>query len=231
MTASNVFVVDDDPSVRSGVARLLRSADYQVETFATAEEFLDAHEEGVAPACLVLDVQMPGSTGLELQERLLRKNSTVGIVFITGHGDIPTTVRAVKNGAVNFLAKPFDQGDLLGAVEQALAKSILGLSVQRELDSIQSRLNQLTQREREVFGLVVTGLLNKQIADRIGTTEKTVKVHRGRVMEKMQVRSLAELVQLAVKIGLSPKLSQNSLPEPLDGACNSELGFRALANR
>jgi RNA polymerase sigma factor (sigma-70 family) len=215
MTASSVFVVDDDPSVRSGVARLLRSADYQVETFATAEEFLDAHPEEIAPACLVLDVQMPGSTGLELQERLLRKNSSVGIVFITGHGDIPTSVRAVKNGAIDFLAKPFDQDDLLEAVEQALARSDAHLAVQREFDSIQSRLNALTQREREVLCLVVTGLLNKQIADRIGTTEKTVKVHRGRVMEKMQVRSLAELVQLSMKVGISPKASQHSAPAPV----------------
>ena len=212
MTASSIFVVGDDASVRSGVTRLLRSAGYQVEAFATAEEFLDIHPEEKSPACLVLDVQMPGSNGLELQERLLRKNSCIGIVFITGHGDIPTTVRAVKNGAIDFLAKPFDQADLLGAVALALAKSSLRLGVQQELDSIQSRLAELTQREREVLCLVVTGLLNKQIADRIGTTEKTVKVHRGRVMEKMQVRSLAELVQLSMKIGISPKVSQRTEP-------------------
>ena len=205
MTATNIFIVDDDASVRTSVARLLRSAGYQVEAFATAEEFLDAQLEETTPACLVLDVQMPGSTGLDLQDRLLCKNSSIGIVFITGHGDIPTTVRAVKNGAIDFLAKPFDQDDLLGAVEQALARSDARLSVQQELDSIQSRLAELTQREREVLCLVVTGLLNKQIADRIGTTEKTVKVHRGRVMEKMRVRSLAELVQLSMKVGTSAR--------------------------
>jgi RNA polymerase sigma factor (sigma-70 family) len=216
MTATNIFIVDDDASVRTSVARLLRSAGYQVETFATAEAFLDTHPDETTPACLVLDIQMPGgSTGLELQDRLLRKNSSIGIVFITGHGDIPSTVRAVKNGAIDFLAKPFDQSDLLGAVEQALTKSNAHLLAQQELDSIQSRLAELTQREREVLCLVVTGLLNKQIADRIGTTEKTVKVHRGRVMEKMQVRSLAELVQLSMKAGFSAKAFQEPQPAAL----------------
>ena len=201
MTARTIFVVDDDKSVRNSVARLLRSAGYPVETYPSAEAFM-ASPHGNGPGCLVLDIRMPGSTGLDLQERLLGSNSKLAVVFITGHGDIPTSVRAIKKGAIDFLAKPFDDVDLLAAVAQALSKSTHDHAVQIETDSINTRLGALTPREREVLGLVVTGLLNKQIADQIGTTEKTVKVHRGRVMEKMQVRSLAELVQISVRIGI-----------------------------
>jgi RNA polymerase sigma factor (sigma-70 family) len=202
MTASTtIFVVDDDKSVRNGVARLLRSAGYQTETYPSAEEFM-ASPHGNGPGCLVLDIRMPGSTGLDLQERLLGANSKLAVVFITGYGDIPTSVRAIKKGAIDFLAKPFDDVDLLAAVAQALSKSTYDHAAQIEIDSINSRLDALTPREREVLGLVVAGLLNKQIADQIGTTEKTVKVHRGRVMEKMRVRSLAELVQVSARVGI-----------------------------
>jgi FixJ family two-component response regulator len=201
VTARNIFVVDDDTSVRNGVARLLRSAGYQVETYPSAEAFM-ASRHGSGPGCLVLDIRMPDSTGLDLHERLLGSNSKLAVVFITGHGDIPTSVRAIKNGAIDFLAKPFDDVDLLAAVAQALSKSAHDHAVQDEIDSIKGRLDALTPREREVLGLVVTGMLNKQIADAIGTSEKTVKVHRGRVMEKMRVRSLAELVQISAQVGI-----------------------------
>jgi len=216
MSASKVVVVDDDASVRTGTSRLLRAAGYQVATFATAEEFLESLSLGgeQVPTCLVLDVEMPGCTGLDLQERLLQLRSSVGIVFITGHGDIPMSVRAVKKGAVDFLAKPFDEASLLDAVVQALARSERDHVAHQEIDSIAHRLETLTEREREVLSLVVIGLLNKQIAGHIGTTEKTVKVHRGRVMEKMQVRSLAALVQLCVKVGI-PARDSHGAPSPV----------------
>ena len=212
MTAPSrrVFVVDDDPSVRKGVERLLRSAGYAVETFASAEQFLANRGDQRDPACLVLDVRMPGATGLDLQERLLEAGSALAVVFITGHGDIPMSVRAVKRGAVDFLAKPFQDTELLDAVAQALAKSGVDRAAQDEIDSIARRLETLTAREREVLALVVTGMLNKQIAAALGTTEKTVKVHRGLVMEKMQAGSLAELVQLASRIGITPSHKSSS---------------------
>lgn len=197
-----VHVVDDDASVRRSIARLLRSSGYQVETYASAEEFIASPGNGSEPGCLVLDIQLPGSTGVDLHERLLGINSKLGVVFISGHGDIPTSVKAIKKGAVDFLPKPFDEADLLAAVSQALSQSAHDHAVQGELDSIKERLGALTPREREVLGLVVTGMLNKTIAGTIGVTEKTVKVHRGRVMEKMRVRSFAELVQLSTQVGI-----------------------------
>jgi FixJ family two-component response regulator len=202
MTSTRIFLVDDDESVRKGIARLLRSAGYDVQVYASAAHFLAEHARDPAPGCLILDIWMPGGTGLELQEQLDRLHTNLAIIFITGHADIPTTVRALKKGAVDFLAKPVDESALLEAVEQALAKSVHDDTVRSELESIHRRVETLTAREEEVFGLVVTGMLNKQIAYAIGTTEKTVKAHRSRVMEKMQVRSLAELVQLADKIGI-----------------------------
>ncbi|MGD0208456.1 MAG: response regulator transcription factor [Verrucomicrobiota bacterium] len=197
-----VFVVDDDASVRKSLSRLLRSGGYTAETFASATEFLASGRHQQSPACLVLDVRMPGLTGMELQERLRALKSTLAIIFITGHGDIPTSVQAMKSGAVDFLPKPFDDTQLLAAVARAIAKSVHDRQTRAEIESIHERLATLTPREREVLELVVRGMLNKQVAADLGTVEKTIKVHRARVMEKMQVQSLAELVRFAERVGI-----------------------------
>lgn len=201
-TTPTVFVVDDDASVRRSLARLLKSADYQVETFSSAAEFLASGQHGRSPACLVLDLRMPGLTGMDLQERLAALQSPLAIVFITGHGDIPTSVQAMKRGALDFLPKPFDDTQLLEAVDRAIERTRQVQKAQAELAAIQQRFATLTAREREVMACIVTGKLNKQVADDLGTVEKTIKVHRARIFEKMQVRSLAELVPLAEKLGL-----------------------------
>jgi FixJ family two-component response regulator len=198
-----IFVVDDDPSVRRALKRLISSAGFQVETFASAQDFLQSSRHD-GPACLVLDVRLPGVSGLDLQEQLTAAGLNMPIVFITGHGDIPMSVRAMKAGAVDFLPKPFNDQDLLGAIHLALEKDKKTRREQAEVAEIQRRVDTLTPREREVFALVVTGLLNKQVAARLGTSEKTIKVHRARVMEKMHSESLAELVRLAEKVGISP---------------------------
>jgi FixJ family two-component response regulator len=191
-----VFLIDDDPSVRRALARLIKSAGYQVQTFASAREFLDRMADATGPACLVLDVRMPGLSGLDLQRELQTANATLPIIFITGHGNIPMSVKAMKDGAVDFLPKPVTDNDLLRAIEQALARARREGAERKELADIQSRIDTLTAREREVMSLVVQGWLNKQIASELGTVEKTVKVHRARVMDKMQVDSVAELVRL-----------------------------------
>jgi FixJ family two-component response regulator len=201
-----VFLVDDDDSVRRALSRLIKSAGYAVQAFASARDFLEywrITNEG--PACLVLDVRMPGLSGLDLQHELLASNALLPIIFITGHGDIPMSVKAMKEGAVDFLPKPLKDKELLNAIEQALSRADHGLREQKELEYVQRRLKTLTPREREVMTLVVRGLLNKQIAFELGTVEKTVKVHRARVMEKMEVQSLADLVRLAEKVGLAAK--------------------------
>ena len=196
-----VFVADDDASVRRSLARLLKSAGHAVEVFASADEFLQAERrEGVG--CLVLDVQMPGLNGLELQTALAERGSCLPIIFITGHGDIPMSVRAMKAGAVDFLSKPFSDDVLLKAVDQALARGRQEFETRAEIAEIRSRLATLTPREREVMEHVVTGELNKQIAVDLGTAEKTIKIHRGRVMQKMRVQSVAELVRIAEKAGI-----------------------------
>jgi len=200
--APTVFVVDDDASVRRSLARLLKSASYQVELFASAAEFLASDRHQLSPACLVLDLRMPGLTGMELQERLQHLQSPLGIVFITGHGDIPTSVRAMKGGAVDFLPKPFDDTQLLDAVARAIERTRQAQQARAELAAIQAGYALLTAREREVMAQIVTGKLNKQVADELGTVEKTIKVHRARIFEKMQVQSLAELIPLAAKLGL-----------------------------
>jgi|SRR6185369_4077088 len=196
-----VFLVDDDPSVRKALTRLLKSAGYEVEAFASAHDFLD-HPRGDGEACLVLDVRMPGLSGIDLQRQLNNTKSLLPVIFITGHGDIPTSVNAMKAGAADFLPKPFKDKDLLRAVEQALARSAGELAARNEVNEIQQRVASLTPREREVLEHVVSGQLNKQVAYDLGTVEKTIKVHRARVMQKMGVESLADLVRVAERVGI-----------------------------
>jgi len=198
---ATIFVVDDDPSVRKSLTRVVMSAGYAVEGFASAREFL-AREPYVGPSCVVLDVRMPGLTGLDLQETLASSGHRMPIVFITGHGDISMSVKAMKRGAVDFLTKPFDVENLLDAIERAVKKDIADLSEEGRTAEVVERVKQLTARETEVFALVVTGMLNKQIAGQLGIAEKTVKVHRARVMEKMRAGSVAELVRLADRAGV-----------------------------
>ena len=196
-----VFVVDDDPSVLKGLSRLLRSAGWQAATYGSPDEFLRQYDPA-APGCLVLDVAMPGVDGFELQRRLVDAGCPLPIVFITGHGDIPTTVRAMRAGALNFLAKPVNDDDLLGAVREAVETDGVARSAQRDMALVRKRLATLTPREREVLEQVVAGKLNKQIAGDLGTVEKTIKVHRARVMEKMGARSLAELARMGERLGI-----------------------------
>jgi FixJ family two-component response regulator len=200
-----VFVVDDDPSVRKSVTRLLASSGYVVEAFASAREFL-ARAPHPGPCCLVLDVRMPGLTGLELQERLVAAGRGMPIVFVTGHADVPKSVKAMKGGAVDLLTKPVDAKDLIAAIQRCVAKSAQDLSTAARVTEVQQRVKMLTSREMEVFAFVVTGMLNKQIASALAIGEKTVKVHRARVMQKMRAGSVAELVRLADRIGvIAPK--------------------------
>jgi len=196
----HVFVVDDDPSVRKALGRLLRSVGFQAETFESAQEFL-RHPRPEAPACLVLDVRLPGLDGLGLQQSLAEANVALPIVFITGHGDVPTSVRAMKAGAVDFLPKPFEDQQLLTAVQQAIAKDAQARAGRAEASELRRRADSLTSREGEVLALVASGLLNKQVGHRLGICEKTVKVHRAQAMRKMQAESLAELVRMVEKLG------------------------------
>jgi FixJ family two-component response regulator len=195
-------VVDDDVSVRRSMARLLNSHGFSAETHACAEDFL-ALGQYSDPSCLVLDVLMPGINGLELQERMAALNLAIPIVFITGHGDIPTSVKAMKAGAVDFLAKPFSSGELLSAVRSAIAKSRRERELHSTRSEIKRRMSTLTPREAEVFRLVVIGMMNKEIASELGVSIKTVKVHRGRVMKKMEAGSVAELVRMAGTAGIT----------------------------
>jgi FixJ family two-component response regulator len=198
-----VFLIDDDSSVRKALTRLVRSAGYDVQAFASAKEFLDSRGgNDEEPSCLILDIRMPGLSGLDLQQGLMEANALIPIIFITGHGDIPMGVKAMKDGAVDFLPKPVKDEELLRAIQQALARADHDRIEKLEGEDLQRRLKTLTPREREVMNLVVRGLLNKQIAFELGTVEKTVKVHRARVMEKMEVQSLAELVRLAERAGI-----------------------------
>jgi FixJ family two-component response regulator len=200
---ATVFVIDDEASVRKAVARLLKSAGHQAETFASAGEFLERpHHDG--PGCLVLDVKMPGQGGLELQEALAKAGYCLPIIFVSGRSNIPISVRAMKAGAMDFLTKPFEHTALLEAVRLSLAKDRQARALRAEVQDIQQRLQTLSGREREVLSWVVTGRLNKQIAYELGISEKTVKVHRARVMERMRADSVAELVHLAEKVGLFP---------------------------
>ena len=199
-----VFIVDDDESVRKALSRLITSVGLKVETFSSATEFLKRDPYN-GPACLVLDIRMPGLSGLDLQTELAKAQRTLSIVFITGHGNIPMSVQALKAGAVDFLEKPFEEQALLDAVHLAIQKDRLAKEKLTELREIQERVESLTPREREVFALVVTGMLNKQIAFELGISEKTIKVHRARVMQKMQAESLADLVRLEEKAGVKPR--------------------------
>jgi FixJ family two-component response regulator len=191
-----VFVVDDDASVRKSLVRLIEAAGYEAEAFGSVGDFL-ARRPYDGPCCLVLDVRMPGRTGLDLQEALRAAGQRLSIVFITGYRDVPVSVKAMKGGAVDFLTKPVDEGTLLAAIEQAVARTLADRRRQARQTEIQRRIATLTPREAAVFALVVTGMLNKQIGSDLGIGEKTVKVHRARVMEKMQAGSLADLVRLA----------------------------------
>jgi FixJ family two-component response regulator len=198
---ATVYVVDDDPSVRAGLSRLLQSMGLTVKTFASAREFL---EQAVSeePGCLIVDLRMPAMNGLELQEQLMTRNLNLPVIFLTGYGTVPASVRAMKRGAVDFLEKPVDDQVLLDAIYQALEKDRENRHNQAEVKFIQDRLKSLTPREYEVFTLITTGLLNKQVAYELGTAEKTIKVHRARIMEKMHCESLAQLVRLAEKAGI-----------------------------
>ena len=198
---ATVFLIDDDDSVRRALARLILSAGYQVRAFASAREFLDTGPYDDGPACLVLDVRMPGLSGLDLQRELEAAKVSHPIIFITGYGDVPTSVKAMKSGAVDFIPKPVQDEDLLRSIEQAVTRAARETAERDEIETLQGRADRLTPREREVMALVARGLLNKQIAFELGTSEKTVKVHRARVMQKMQVQSLAELVRVTDKIG------------------------------
>jgi len=201
---SVVFIVDDDPSIRESLSLLLRSAGFEVVTYASATEFLDSESHISSPACLVLDVKMPGIGGLDLQKELRSRKYDIPIIFITGHGDIPMSVQAMKHGAVDFLPKPFDDAGLLAAVREALSKH---LEVRADLDEkklITQRIDSLTTREHEVLTYLIAGLLNKQIAYELNISERTVKAHRKQVFDKMGVRSIAELVRLTETAGIPP---------------------------
>src|SRR5712691_11235864 len=198
-----VFVVDDDISVRESLELLIRSEGWQPETFESAQEFL-AHPRALVPSCLVLDVSLPGLNGLELQKRVAIERADVPIIFITGHGNVPISVQAMKAGAVEFLTKPFSDDVLLSAIRNAIERSQTALGHEAEMQALRDRYESLTRREREVMALVASGLLNKQVGGELGISEITVKAHRGQVMQKMKADSFADLVKMAARLGPAP---------------------------
>jgi len=207
-----VFVVDDDPSVRKSTERLVHSMGFAVRTFESAQSFLDAARDD-GPACLVLDVELPGRSGLDLQRELARAGAEIPIIFVTGHGDIPMTVRAMKGGAAEFLTKPVPSRELLAAIRAAIERDRARLGARRAGAALRGRYERLTAREREVMALVVTGLPNKRIAGELGATERTVKFHRAHLMKKMQAESLAELVRMAAQLGKEADASRATRSE------------------
>jgi RNA polymerase sigma factor (sigma-70 family) len=203
----HVHVVDDDASFRTAIERRLKKAGYEVSTYPSAQHLLDRLPSETEPGCILLDVKIPGVSGPELQSRLSELGSTLPIVFLTGYADIPTTVQTIKAGAEDFLTKPVSSDQLLHAIERAMAHHEATRGLKNKLDVVRAHIAALTPREREVFELVVRGETNKQVANVLGTTERTIKAHRHRVMEKMQVRSLAELVSLAERVGVLSDMS------------------------
>jgi len=204
-----VFVVDDDVWVRESLETLIRDEGWQPETFSSAQQFLD-RPRALSPSCLVLDISLPGLNGLELQKRVAVERTDMPIIFITGHGDIPMSVGAMKAGAVEFLTKPFNDEVLLTAIRQALERSRLALAQEAEMQELRDRYASLTPREMQVMALVVSGLLNKQVGGELGISEKTVKAHRGQVMQKMKANSVADLVKMAEKLHLTERSTKQT---------------------